>query len=203
MEDREIGRVQRGRRRTATHVDGPCQHLRLPCRDLGGMHAKLGGQLRPRLLALDRGESHRCLEGRPMMASRSRHRLAPWFAPWGVAEARRPLATLSEFLGPPLNTHLVGRGVAIFSDYAVHGGGDSFYYKGKYKLDASNNVSAQIEVAHYSGTPQSVLGPWETFRLTFNDIVTDQGFTLSRQIVGEPHSRVTIALKKLGNLIEA
>ena len=101
------------------------------------------------------------------------------------------------------NTNLVGSGVAIFSDYAVHGGDASFYFKGNYKLDASNNVSAQIEVAHYSGTPQSVLGPRETFQLTFNDIVTDQGFTLSGQIVEEPNSRVTIALKKLENLVDA
>jgi hypothetical protein len=101
------------------------------------------------------------------------------------------------------NTNLVGSGVAIFSDYAVHGGDASFYYKGKYKLDASNNVSAQIEVAHYSGTPQSVLGPRETCPLTFNGIVTDQGFTLSGQIVGEPNSTFTIALKKLENLVEA
>jgi hypothetical protein len=37
-----------------------------------------------------------------MMASRSLHRLTPWFAPWGVGYARLPLTTLSEFPGPPL-----------------------------------------------------------------------------------------------------
>ncbi len=65
-------------------------------------HAKLCGQLRQRFLAFDRGECHLCFEGRPMMASRSLHRLAPWFAPWGVDSARRPLTTLSEFPGLPL-----------------------------------------------------------------------------------------------------
>ena len=101
------------------------------------------------------------------------------------------------------NTHLVGSGVAIFSGNAVHGGDASFYYKGKYTLDANNNVSVQVEVVHYSGTPDSVLGPRETFRLILNGLVTDQGFTLSGEIVGEPISRVTIALKKLENLVEA
>ena len=101
------------------------------------------------------------------------------------------------------NANLVGSGVAIFSGNAIHGGDASFYYKGKYKLDASNTVSAQIEVVHYSGTPDSVLGPRETFRLTLNGVVTDQGFTLSGEIVGEPASKVTIALKKLENLVEA
>ena len=101
------------------------------------------------------------------------------------------------------NANLVGSGVAIFSGNAVHGGDASFYYKGTYKLDASNTVSAQIDVDHYSGTPDSVLGPRETFRLTLNGIVTDQGFTLSGEIIGEPISTVTIALKKLENLVEA
>jgi hypothetical protein len=100
------------------------------------------------------------------------------------------------------NTDLVGSVIAIFSGNAVYGGGASFYYKGKYKLDASNNVSAQVQVVHYSGTPDSVLGPRETFRLTLNGIVTDQGFTLSGQIVGKPVSKITIALKKLENLVE-
>ncbi len=39
-----------------------------------------------------------------MMASRSLHHLAPWFAPEGVGEARLPLTTLSEFPEPPLST---------------------------------------------------------------------------------------------------
>ena len=38
-------------------------------------HAKLWGQLRQCFLAFDRGECHLCFEGRPMMASRSLHRL--------------------------------------------------------------------------------------------------------------------------------
>ena len=101
------------------------------------------------------------------------------------------------------NANLVGSGVAIFSGNAVHGGDAPFYYKGKYQRYDGNNVSAQVEVVHYSGTPDSVLGPRETFRLTLNGIINDQGFTLSGQIVGEPASQITIALKKLENLVEA
>ncbi len=102
------------------------------------------------------------------------------------------------------NANLVGSGVAIFSEHAVLGGNASFYYKGKYLLHDGNNVSAQVEVVHYSGTPDSVLGPRETFRLALNGIIDDQeGFTLSGQIVGEPASQITIALKKLENIVEA
>ena len=98
VEDLKIERVHRGLRRPATHADGLCQQLRLPFRGLSGRHAKLWGRLRQRLLALARGERHLCLEGRPMIASRSLHRIAPW----GVGEARRPRTPLSEFPGPPL-----------------------------------------------------------------------------------------------------
>ncbi|HYM89055.1 MAG TPA: hypothetical protein VES92_08040, partial [Nitrospiraceae bacterium] len=48
-------------------------------------------------------------------------------------------------------------------------------YKGKYQLHDGNYVSAQVEVVHYSGTPDSVLGPRETFWLTLNGIINDQG----------------------------
>ena len=100
------------------------------------------------------------------------------------------------------NANLVGNGVAIFSGYAIYGGNASFYYKGKYQRHDGNNVSAQVEVVHYSGTPDSVLGPRETFRLSLNGSINDQGFTLSGQIVGEPASQITIALKKLENIVE-
>src|SRR5437879_13173891 len=45
------------------------------------MHAKLGRQLRQRLVALDRGECYLCLECCPMIPSRSLHRLAPLVRP--------------------------------------------------------------------------------------------------------------------------
>ena len=102
VENLKIERVHRGLRRPAKHADGLCQQLRLPFRGLSGKHAKLWGQLRQHLLALARGERHLCLEGCPMIASRSLHHLAPWFAPWGVSEARRPRTPLSGFPGPPL-----------------------------------------------------------------------------------------------------
>ena len=75
MEDLEIRRVRRGLR-AANHVGGPCQQVLLPFRDLGGMHAKLCRQLRQCLLVLDRGNGHLCLECRPVIPSRSLHRLA-------------------------------------------------------------------------------------------------------------------------------
>ena len=103
MEDLEVGCVQRGFRRTAKHVDGPRQQLLLPFRDLCGMHTKLCGQIRQRLLAFDRSERHLCLEGCPMIAPRSLHRLAPWFAPLGVGLSKATTYHTVRISAPPLS----------------------------------------------------------------------------------------------------
>src|SRR4029077_11678150 len=89
VEDLEIWRVRRGLCRTAKHIDGPRQQMLLPFRDLGGMHAKLCRQLRQRLIAFDRGEGHLSLEGRPVIASRSLHRLAPLVRPLSGASIKQ------------------------------------------------------------------------------------------------------------------
>ena len=86
VEGLDIGRVRCGLRRTAKHVGGPRPQLRLPFRDRGGMHTKLCGHLRQRLLAVPAAKATCVLT---MIADRSRHRLALWLAtPWGVGEAR-------------------------------------------------------------------------------------------------------------------
>ena len=102
MEDLEIWCVRRGFHRTAKHVGGPRQQVLLLFCDLGGMHAKLCRQLRQRLLAFDRGEGHLRLEGRPVIASRSLHRLAPLVRPPSGASVTQGyhLAHCPNFWGP-------------------------------------------------------------------------------------------------------
>ena len=83
VEDLEIRHV-RHRFAPAKHVSGPRQQLLLPFCDLGGMDAKLLGQFCQRLVTLARRSGYLSLECRSMIASRSLHHLAPWFAPEGV-----------------------------------------------------------------------------------------------------------------------
>jgi hypothetical protein len=54
----------------------------------------------------------------------------------------------AEFLS---NQSLMGRGVAIFTENAIHGGDAAFYYKGKYRRDGENRISAEVQVIDYSG----------------------------------------------------
>ena len=67
------------------------------------MHTKLCGQIRQRLLAFDRSERHLCLEGCPMIAPRSLHRLAPWFAPLGVGLSKATTYHTVRISAPPLS----------------------------------------------------------------------------------------------------
>ena len=100
------------------------------------------------------------------------------------------------------NKNVIGRGVAVFTGGTLHGGDASYYYKGKYRRDGNDNISATIEVANHSGIPSSVFGSLKSFRLMLNGVATNQGFTLSGQVEGQPTLLITIALKKVDELVE-
>ena len=87
MEGREIRRVRR-RVGPPNYVRGPRQQLLLPVGDLGGMDANVLGQFGQRLVAVDRGQRHLSLEGRPVIPSRSLHRLAPLVRHSSVASVK-------------------------------------------------------------------------------------------------------------------
>ncbi len=100
------------------------------------------------------------------------------------------------------NKDMMGRGVAVFSGNAIHGGDAAYYYRGKYRLDASNQISGTIEAVKYSPVQTSVVGPLDRFRLILNGIVNDQGFELSGPVEGHPDLLIRITLKKIDELIE-
>jgi hypothetical protein len=97
---------------------------------------------------------------------------------------------------------MMGRGVVIFSDNALHGGDEAYYYKGKYKRDGDNNISATVDVGNHSGSPTSIFGPLKSYRLTLNGVANDQGFTLSGHVKEQPSLMITIKLKKVDELVE-
>jgi len=106
----------------------------------------------------------------------------------------------AEFLS---NQSLMGRGVAIFTENAIHGGDAAFYYKGKYRRDGENRISAEVQVIDYSGKKQSVLGPLGVFWLTLTGVKKDQQFTLVGEVEGQPNLKISIILRKVDELVEA
>jgi len=101
------------------------------------------------------------------------------------------------------NQNIVGRGVVVFNGAVLHGGDDSYYYKGKYRLDMNNYVSAEVEVANYTGELTSIFGPLKQFRLTLNGTVNQDCFSLSGQVKGQPQLMISIQRRKVDDLIEA
>lgn len=100
------------------------------------------------------------------------------------------------------NKQVAGSGVVVFTGGALYGGDATYYYKGKYKRDGNNNITATVQVANHSGTASSVFGPLDSFRLTLNGIASTEGFTLSGQVEGQPTLLITISLKKVDELVE-
>jgi hypothetical protein len=100
------------------------------------------------------------------------------------------------------NQNVMGRGVVIFTESTLHGGDEAYYYKGKFKREGNNNISAAVDVGNHSGNPTSIFGPLNSYRLTLNGVSNNQGFTLSGQVEGRPTLMITIKLKKVDELVE-
>jgi hypothetical protein len=57
------------------------------------------------------------------------------------------------------NQNVMGRGVVILTECTLHGGDEAYYYKGKFKREGNNNISAAVDVGNHSGNPTSIFGP--------------------------------------------
>ena len=101
------------------------------------------------------------------------------------------------------NNNMMGSGIAIFSGGTVYGGDSAFYYRGKFRLDDKKQISATIEVFKHTDILNSVFGPLNSFKLILNGVESSQGFTLSGPREGQPTNLITIALKRVDDLIEA
>lgn len=95
-----------------------------------------------------------------------------------------------------------GSGVAVFHNYAIHGGDAAYYYRGKCIRGENNKITGQIDVVKYSTVSNSIFGPLNSFRLLLNGVENDKSFELSGQVEGQPHLMITITLQKMAELIE-
>lgn len=99
------------------------------------------------------------------------------------------------------NSNMVGCGVAVFSNYAFHGGDAACYYRGKCIRGENNLITGSIDVVKYS-TAANPIFPFDSYRLLLNGIEKDNGFELSGQVEGKPQFMITISLRKMDELIE-
>ena len=99
----------------------------------------------------------------------------------------------------------VGCGVAIFRDNTIHGGDQSFYYRGKYKFNDLKQIIGTIDVVKYSTLQHSIFGPTDGFRLILSGHIVrdDRNFEMSGYVEGQPSLKIQILLNKMEELIEA
>lgn len=99
------------------------------------------------------------------------------------------------------NNNQVGSGVAVFSNYFVHGGDAACYYRGKCIRGEHNTITGYIEVVKYSAAASPIF-PFDSYRLLLNGIEMDSGFELSGQVEGHPHFMIQISLQRMDDLID-
>ena len=60
-----------------------------------------------------------------------------------------------------------GEGIAVVKDGFVNGGDLTYFYRGTYS-DSGDRLKASVEVKHYKGPLNNVLGPIEQFVLSLS-----------------------------------
>ena len=97
-----------------------------------------------------------------------------------------------------------GTGVVIIDGVRIMGGDAAFVYRGKYRRDDKNGITAVVEVEKHNDTRLSIFGDLTHFRLNLNGVVQSDGksLTLSGQVEGQPRHMIVMNLTKLGDLID-
>jgi hypothetical protein len=103
-----------------------------------------------------------------------------------------------QFSAGPRN---IGTGLAVITNGDINGGDETYLYRGH--LDVyGGQAKATIEVTHYRGTLNSVLGPLRNFTLELAGTVDEQAFDVQGTIMGVPAPMIRIVGRKLAQLYE-
>jgi hypothetical protein len=90
-------------------------------------------------------------------------------------------------------------GVVVFEGGRIFGGDGNYYYLGDYVV-AGTTVSGKVEVTHYAGPPNSVLGPNHKLTLEFKGQITGNTMHGDGVTVSKPQMPLTISCRRLENL---
>jgi|SRR5690554_2450582 len=88
-----------------------------------------------------------------------------------------------------------GGGLIVIKDRSVNGGDEHFLYQGTLR-EASNSVTAQIEVKKWRSGNRSVFGI-DNFHLELSGTLDARGLNLTGHVVGQPNMRIEIAGSKV------
>jgi hypothetical protein len=101
------------------------------------------------------------------------------------------------------NADQYGEGIVVVDGGRIHGGDLDHVYIGKYTL-VSNEFSATVNVANYSGKFSSVLGPLAQYRLMLNGVVKRaQDISICGKVEERPDISIQINLHKISPLVHS
>ena len=99
------------------------------------------------------------------------------------------------------NNNRFGEGIVVVKDGSVNGGDASYLYRGHFDY-YGEDIKASIEVRHYRGPLNAVLGPLKQFNLTLSGKVSGDNFHVSGGIPNMPIGSITITGSRIADLSE-
>ncbi|MBW7992452.1 MAG: hypothetical protein FVQ84_20890 [Planctomycetes bacterium] len=99
------------------------------------------------------------------------------------------------------NNNNFGEGLVVVDEGHVNGGDYGYLYQGRFDY-YGNDIKATIEVKHYNGPPNSVIGPLKEFTLNLSGETTGDRFEIAGGIMNIPNMSIKISGKKVADLFE-
>ena len=93
-------------------------------------------------------------------------------------------------------------GLAVVDNGKVHGGDQSYLYRGFYKTEGQA-IEAEIQVSYYRGEAKSVLGHLAKFTLNLSGKSTQDSFIVNGHVFGQSQLAITIEGQKQADLVVA
>lgn len=99
------------------------------------------------------------------------------------------------------NNNDFGEGLAVIRNGYVNGGDETYLYQGR--IDAyGEDIKAHLEIKHYRGPLNSVMGPMKQFTLQLSGKIGGDRFEVSGGIPNIPGPRIIIHGNKVSELFE-
>ena len=99
------------------------------------------------------------------------------------------------------NNNQVGEGLAVVKDGIVNGGDATYLYQGRFDY-YGDEIRAHIEVKHYKGPLNSVMGPLKQYSLSLSGRRLGEQFELTGGIPNIPNIIMSILGTKVAEYYE-
>ena len=94
-----------------------------------------------------------------------------------------------------------GEGIVVVKDGSVNGADATYLYRGHFDY-YGDDIKASVEVRHYRGPLNAVLGPLKQFNLSLSGKLSGDNFQVSGGIANMPGVSITITGSRIADLVE-